>query len=166
MFVKADRGSTSCKNDKCMTPKKVAEALVGLLDISPKDSCVDPFLGEGAFYDSFKNKCRLSEWAEIDKGIDFFDVNKHYDWCISNPPYSIFDAVLDHSFEIADNVCYLVPLSKVFSSMGRIRKWLAFGNIKQIAILSAGKCGFPFGFPCAFVWWQKDYRGQTKIFEK
>ena len=160
-FVKADKGTTNNKNDKCMTPPDVAEQLCNLLPVGALDSCLDGFMGDGAFY-----KCLpglVVDWCEIDKGRDFFEYNKQVDWIISNPPYSIFDAVLDHSFEIANNVAYLVPLSKIFSSMGRIRKWQAYGNIKAIWILSASKCGFPFGFPAAFVWWQKGYRGKTKI---
>ncbi len=160
-FVKADKGTTNNKNDKCMTPPDVAEQLCNLLPVGALDSCLDGFMGDGAFY-----KCLPSlvvDWCEIDKGRDFFEYNKQVDWIISNPPYSIFDAVLDHSFEIANNVAYLVPLSKIFSSMSRIRKWQAYGNIKAIWVLSASRCGFPFGFPAAFVWWQKGYKGETKI---
>lgn len=163
-FVKADKGTTNNKNDKCMTPSKVARKLIQLLPLY-KDvyiKILDPFRGGGAFFYNFPEHSDM-EWCEIDNGRDFFDYNKQVDWIISNPPYSIFDAVLDHSFEIANNVAYLVPLSKIFSSMGRIRKWQAYGNIKAIWILSASKCGFPFGFPAAFVWWQKGYKGETKI---
>lgn len=160
-FVKADKGTTNNKNDKCMTPPDVAKALIALLPIKDTDWVLDPFRGKGAFFDNFPFNSR--DWCEIDDDKDFFDYYDDLDWIISNPPYSIFDAVLDHSFEIANNVAYLVPLSKIFSSMGRIRKWQAYGNIKAIWILSASKCGFPFGFPAAFVWWQKDYKGETKI---
>lgn len=162
-FVKADKGTTNNKNDKCMTPPKIAEQLCMLLPVKMLDSCLDAFAGENAFYNSLPSL--VIDWCEIDHGRDFFDYNKQVDWIISNPPYSILDAVLDHSFELSKNVAYLVPLSKVFSSMGRIRKWQAYGNIKKIWILSASRCGFPFGFPAAFVWWEKDYKGATEIIE-
>ena len=161
MFVKADKGTKSNNNDKCMTPNHIAKQLIDLLPICNCDSILDPFLGEGAFYDNFP--LNQKKWCEIDKGYDFFNEYNKWDWIISNPPYSIFDSVLDHSFEYANNVCYLVPLSKVFSSMGRIRKWQQYGNIKCIWILSASRCGFPFGFPAAFVWWKKGYKGDTQI---
>lgn len=163
MFVKADKGTTNNKNDKCMTPRKVAEQLCYLLPVKMLDSCLDAFAGENAFYNSLPSL--NIDWCEIDRGRDFFEYHKKVDWIISNPPYSILDAVLDHSFEIANNVAYLVPLSKVFSSMGRIRKWQAYGNIKKIWILSASRCGFPFGFPAAFVWWERGYNGATEIIE-
>lgn len=161
-FVKADKGTVSNNNDKCMTPLAIAKQLVDLLNLPENETYLDPFAGTNAFYDNLPvNK----DWCEIDKGRDFFDYTKKVDWIVSNPPYSIFDSVLDHSFELADNVVYLVPLSKVFSAMGRIRKWIKYGNIKSIWILSASKCGFPFGFPCAFVWWKKNYKGDTTIAE-
>lgn len=162
MFVKADKGTTNNRNDKCFTPTDVAKHLIAMLPISKEDTLLDPFRGCGAFFDNFPD-CKSKNWCEIDDGINFFDYQTKHDWIISNPPYSIFDAVLDHSFKLANNVVYLVPLSKIFSSMGRIRKWSAYGNIKKIVILSAGKCGFPFGFPAAFVWWEKGYRGKTEI---
>lgn len=105
------------------------------------------------------------DWCEIDKGRDFFDYKDKVDWIISNPPYSILDEVLEHSFEIADNIVYLVPLSKIFTSLGRIRKILNYGNIREIHILSSSKCGFPFGFPACAIWLQKGYYGDTKIKE-
>lgn len=161
-FVKADKGTRSRDNDKCMTPPAIAKRLVELLPIPEQATLLDPFRGQGAFFDNFPMG-GVRNYCEIDEGIDFFNEHGKYDWIISNPPYSIFDAVLDHSFELADNVCYLVPLSKVFSSMGRIRKQKAYGNIKEMWVLSASSCGFPFGFPAAFVWWQKGYDGDTKI---
>lgn len=160
-FVKANKGTCSRNNDKCMTPPEIARKLINLLPVDALGSVLDPFLGDGAFWANIPSLD--VDWCEIDRGIDFFDYIRHVDWIISNPPYSIFDAVLDHSFELADNVAYLVPLSKIFSSMGRIRKWKKYGNIKNIWIMSASKCGFPFGFPAAFVWWEKDYKGQTEI---
>ena len=161
-FVKASKGKTSNNNDKVMTPFDIAKELTNLLPINPTDACLDPFMGTGAFYNNLPiNK----DWCEIDKGLDFFNYTKKVDWIVRNPPYSILDSVLDHSFTLANNVVYLIPLSKAFSSMGRIRKWIKYGNIKKVWILSACRCGFPFGFPAAFVWWEKDYKGSTEIIE-
>lgn len=97
-FVKADKGTRSRNNDKCMTPPHVAQQLIDLLPIELHARILDPFKGNGAFYDWLPTK----EWCEIDEGRDFFDYNKPVDWIVSNPPYSIFDAVLDHSFDIPE----------------------------------------------------------------
>lgn len=49
--------------------------------------------------------------------------------------------------------------------MGRVRKIFGYGGIKEIHILSASKCGFPFGFPACAVWLKKGYKGETLIKE-
>lgn len=152
------------KNDKIYTPLPIAKQIIELFNFNDDDLLLDPFLGKGAFYNQYPDFVR-KEWCEIDKGRDFFDYTDNVDWIISNPPYSILDEVLEHSFEIADNVVYLVPLSKIFTSLKRIRGILNYGNIKEIHILSASKCGFPFGFPACAIWFQKRYKGDTKIKE-
>ena len=150
------------KNDKIYTPRPIAKAIIDTFGLYGK--ILDGFMGGGAFYDQLPNYVQ-KDWCEIDKGRDFFDYKDKVDWIISNPPYSILDEVLEHSFEIAENVVYLVPLSKIFTSLGRIRKILNYGNIREIHILSASKCGFPFGFPACAIWLQKGYYGDTKIKE-
>lgn len=58
---------------------------------------------------------------------------------------------MKHSYEIADNIVYLIPMSKLVSSWGRIKDIASYGGVKYIYILPAGKCGFPFGFPACAV---------------
>lgn len=152
------------KNDKCYTPFPIAKKIIEMFQFNDDDLVLDPFRGKGAFYDNYPDYV-YKDWCEIDDGRDFFNYHKKVDWIISNPPYSILDEVLEHSFEIAENVVYLVPLSKVFTSLKRIRGILAYGNIKEIHILSAGSCGFPFGFPACVIWFQCGYKGKTDIKE-
>lgn len=149
-------------NDKILTPRPIAKAIIDLFPLY--GTVLDGFRGQGAFYDQFPETVK-KEWCEIDDGKDFFDYTNKVDWVVSNPPYSTFDKVLEHSYEIADNIVYLIPLSKLWTSMGRIRKMFEYGGIREIYILSAGKCGFPFGFPACAVWLQKGYVGDTAIKE-
>lgn len=149
-------------NDKVYTPDKIAKQIIDLFPL--KGKCLDAFKGGGAFYNQLPDYVE-KDWCEIDEDKDFFDYQNKVDFIISNPPYSILEEVLEHSFEIADNVIYLLPLSKVVSSMGRIRQIKVYGGVKEIYILSASKCGFPFGFPCCAIWIKKDYKGDTKIKE-
>lgn len=150
------------KNDKVYTPLPIAKKIIDLFPLYGK--VLDPFKGGGAFYNQYPDFV-IKDWCEIDDGRDFFDYTNKVEWIISNPPYSILDEVLSHSFEIAENVVYLVPLSKIFTSLKRIRGILNYGNIREIHIISAGKCGFPFGFPACAIWFQKDYDGLTVIKE-
>ncbi len=150
------------KNDLVYTPLPIAKKIIDLFEI--EGTVLDAFKGNGAFYEQYPDWVE-KDWCEIRQGRDFFDYIERVDWIITNPPYSIFDEVLKHSFEIADNVVYLVPLSKIVSSMGRIRCILQYGNIKSIHIISASKCGFPFGFPCCAAYFQRGYNGKTDIQE-
>lgn len=147
-------------NDDISTPFEISKMIIDMFDIDGK--VLDAFRGNGSFYNQYPNNCR-KDWCEIKDGRDFFDYNEKVDWIITNPPYSILDEVLDHSFEISKNIVYLVPLSKIVSSMGRIRKIRKYGGVPSIYILSASKCNFPFGFPACAIHFKKDYSGNTEI---
>lgn len=147
-------------NDDILTPIEISKMIINKFRLYGK--VLDPFKGEGSFYNQFPDNIE-KDWCEIKEGRDFFKYNNKVNWIISNPPYSILDEVLEHSFEIADNIVYLVPLSKIVSSMGRIRKIKEYGGVPYIYIISAGKCGFPFGFPACVVYFKRNYKEQTKI---
>lgn len=147
-------------NDDILTPVEISKKIIDMFDI--QGTILDPFKGKGSFYNQFPDNC-IKEWCEIKEGRDFFEFNRKVDWIISNPPYSILDEVLEHSFEVADNIVYLVPLSKIVSSMGRIRKVANYGGVPFIYILSASKCKFPFGFPACAIYIKRNYKETTKI---
>lgn len=105
-------------NDDIMTPNHIAKYIIEKLPINENDFLYDPFRGGGAFYDNFPARNKKS-WSEIKEGEDFFDFNEKVDWIISNPPYSKYTEVMQHSYDIADNIVYLIPLNKIVSSWGR-----------------------------------------------
>ena len=145
-------------NDDVQTPREIARKIIDMFEITGK--VLEPFRGGGSFYDQLSGN---KDWCEIKDGRDFFDYHERVDWIITNPPYSVFDEVLNHSFEIADNIVFLVPLSKIVSSFRRIRGISEYGGVPYMYILSASKCGFPFGFPACAIYMKRDYKGETKI---
>ena len=155
-FVKGKTGNGT--TDKVYTPEPIAKLIINKFSLSGK--VLDAFKGKGVFYDNYPDTVE-KDWCEIDEGRDFFEYNEHVDWIITNPPYSIYDEVMTHSMEIADNIVYLVPLSKVVSSLGRIKKIFDFGGVPYIYIIGASRCGFPFGFPACAIHIQKGYAGPT-----
>ena len=157
-FVKGKSGNT--KTDKVYTPVNIAQLIISKFPLEGK--VLDAFRGKGAFYDNYPDTVE-KDWCEIDDGKDFFEYDEHVDWIITNPPYSIYDDVMEHSFEIADNIVYLVPLSKVVSSLGRIKKIFDYGGVPYIYIIGAGRCGFPFGFPACAIHMKRGYDGTTTI---
>jgi len=131
--------------------------------VNPNGKVLDPCRGDGAFYSQFPVDC-ISDWCEISEGRDFFSYQEQVDWIVGNPPYSIFRDWLIHSFEIADNVVYIVPTNKIFQSwkvMNAIRK---YGNIRNMLVYGSGHLvGFPFGFSVGAFHFQRDYKGDTTL---
>lgn len=164
-MITQDFGKGKClngnkPNDDISTPLEISLQIINKFNL--QGLVLDAFKGNGSFYNQYPKELD-KDWCEIKENKDFFNYNKKVDWIITNPPYSIFDKVLEHSFKIADNIVYLVPLSKVVSSMGRIRKIKEYGGVPYIYILSASKCKFPFGFPACVIYFKKNYNGNTKI---
>ena len=129
--------------------------------LNPSGICLDPCKGDGAFYGFLPNG-RL--WCELELDKNFFDFNEEVDWIIGNPPYSIFEEFLVHSFELAKNVCFLVPTNKIFQRKKIMDIINSFGAIKGMRIYGSGSTiGFPFGFSVGAFHFQKDFKGGTSI---
>ena len=147
------------ESDVVYTPENIAIEIIEWC--KPAGKCLDPCMGDGAFYN---NLPKDSEWCEIEKGRDFFDYNKKVDWIIGNPPYSIFEDFLRHSFELANDVVYILPTNKVFQRlliMDMINKW---GGIKAIKLYGSGSnVGFPFGFSTGTFHFSKNFKGSCNI---
>ena len=75
------------------TPPALAKKLIDKLDLVAGDRVLEPFRGEGAFYNELPDFV-IKEWTEIEEGRDYKDNNDKYDWVISNPPFRL---------EMADN---------------------------------------------------------------
>ncbi len=146
------------ERDIVYTPRWLSKYLIETLD--PSGKCLDPCSGVGAFLDYLPAG---SDWAEIEKGRDFFKVNTHYDWIIGNPPYECWLGWVRHSCLIADNVAFLVPLHRVMSSGTFINDTLNYGGMKTIIFVGTGTtAGFPFGHSLGMVHYQRNYLGDTK----
>lgn len=70
------------------TPKELAKDLMNFVPLVASDRVIEPFKGEGAFYDAFPvfvNK----DWAELEQGKDYRELTGEYDWVITNPPFRL-----------------------------------------------------------------------------
>ena len=145
--------------DVVYTPDYVAAFIVNYLN--PSGVCLDPCKGDGAFYKFLPDG---SDYCELQEGKDFFKYENRVDWIIGNPPYSNFKDFLDHSFQLAENVSFLVPTNKIFQRqiiMESINKW---GGLKSMIIYGSGQLiGFPFGFSVGNFHFEKNYSGPCDI---
>lgn len=146
-------------SDIVYTPDNVALDIIKWLN--PNGVCLDPCKGDGAFYNHLPAG---ADYCEINEGKDFFDYNKKVNWIIGNPPYSIFEAFLQKSFPLADNVAFLVPTNKIFQRQIIMDRINNYGGIKGMLIYGSGQLlDFPFGFSVGLFHFKKQYIGDTKL---
>jgi hypothetical protein len=70
------------------TPRKCAADLIPFVPLVAGDRVLEPFAGEGAFYDQLPDFVE-KDWCEITRGRDYKDYDKDYDWVVSNPPFKV-----------------------------------------------------------------------------
>ena len=94
---------------------------------SPRGACIlEPCKGDGVF---LKYLPLNTLWCEIAEGYDFFLFTKLVDWIIGNPPFKQFDKWLQHSFNLAQNIVYIIPADKPFNSLPRAKMINEYGGI-------------------------------------
>jgi len=70
------------------TPLELAKDLVHFVPLVAGDQVIEPFRGEGAFFNSFPAFVQ-KDWAELEQGKDYREISGVYDWVITNPPYCL-----------------------------------------------------------------------------
>ena len=142
-------------SDVHFTDRNIAGQIVSYFQ--PKGRILEPFRGDGAFFEALPAE---SFWCELNEGSDFFDWEEPVDWIITNPPFSNLTDIMAHAFEVAQNTVFLVPLSKIYSSSPRldlVRK--EAGMRTQLMFGPGRRIGFDIGFPFAAIHFEKGYEG-------
>lgn len=144
-------------SDVVYTPDDVARNIVDYF--RPSGTILEPCAGDGAF---LKYLPPDTEWCEIEKGRDFFAYHKPVEWIVGNPPYSIFNEWLRHSFEIAENIVYLIPINKMYNDFGMFKAIHEYGGIRTIYAIGRGeRANFPMGYAVGACHLQRGYKGGT-----
>ena len=97
-------------NDVFITPVPLVKLHVEMCReyIVEGDVLLDPFYGTGNYFNAMK-ELSSTEYTEISLGKDFFEHQGKTDCIISNPPYSMIDAVLSKSVELNPHtISYLI----------------------------------------------------------
>ena len=95
-------------NDRIYIPDLLARDIVN--HFRPTGNILEPAAGGGAFLRALPG----CDWCEIDKKVNFFRCQCHYDWIVTNPPYSLFTNFLRKSLELADNIVFLCLINSWF----------------------------------------------------
>ena len=144
------------ESDYVQTPLWCAKDMIDFFN--PSGKILDPCRGENKMFWNLL-KC---DWCEINENIDFFENNNHYNYIIGNPPYSIFNQWLHHSYDIADNIIYLLPTFKVYNPLSLMRLYRDKGHIKHIRFYDTGtNIEWSRSRPICAVWFKVDYFGDT-----
>lgn len=69
------------------TPEDCAKDLIAFCPLQSGDKVIEPFKGEGAFYNNFPTNI-IKDWAELEQNKDYTELND-YDWVITNPPFRL-----------------------------------------------------------------------------
>ena len=107
------------------TPKELAKDLIKYITFENDDVVLEPFKGEGAFYDALGSNV-VKESTEIEDGRDYLSHEGFVDWVVTNPPYRLetgtkrvnsFWIILDHfSNKVTKGMAFLIN-EKCFSGL-------------------------------------------------
>ena len=120
--------TASNNNDECYTPYYAVNPLMKY--INPNLTVWCPFDQEwSAFVNSLFLNGNKVITSHLDNGLDFFSYEPtHYDIIISNPPFSIKDAVLKRLYELNKPFAILLPMN----SLQGVKRYEYFKNGIQI----------------------------------
>ena len=145
------------KSDNFQTPIYLAQRIVK--HFNPIGTILEPCCGKGNFLQVLPN----ADWCEISKGRDFLTLEGHWDWIITNPPYSKYRLFLNKAMAVADNIVFLQLLSHTFFR-ARLRDMFANKfSIKEILLLETPKEFPQFGFQLGCVYYKKNYIGDIHL---
>jgi hypothetical protein len=149
-------GAVYPESDAVFTPDWAAKDMVDWF--KPTGRMLEPCKGGGAILRHMPG----ADWCEIAEGKNFYDWHTPVDWIVSNPPYSHFRDWLNHSYKIADNIVYLVPLMKLFSAAGQLDECRKQGWMRHIRLYGGGgKLNFPMGNAVGAIHFESGWNGET-----
>ena len=118
-------------DDWDQTPVEICQKIIGLFPWIAGELVLEPFRGDGNFYDNLPKHVRR-DWCEIRQGRDFFRYDGQSDTIITNPPFrdaaggeNLVVPCLDRCLQLArKRVIYFVN-HKVFNALtpGRLKEY-------------------------------------------
>jgi len=141
-------------DDVVMTPKPLAEAI--LSHFHPSGKILEPCRGTGSFMTP------TSDWFELSEGRDFLLADGHWDWIVTNPPWSKIRDFLGKSFAVADNIVFLMTVNHAFTK-ARIRMMREAGfGIREILFCDMPKDFPQSGFQLGAVYYKRGWDGDIR----
>ena len=147
-------------NDIVYTPRDLASAFVR--HFNPHGLGLDPARGGGAFYDAFSGE---KDWCEIADGRDFLSYVRKVDYVMTNPPWSLMRKFLNHAYEIADEVYFLVTLGPCFTRARIADMEQAGFGLRELCMCATPKDGVwpTSGLQLGMAWWSRGWNGGISL---
>jgi hypothetical protein len=145
-------------NDNIYTPEDVAIQVIE--HFKPSGKILEPAAGAGAF---LKHLPEGTDWCEIEKGRNFFDYKEKVDWIVTNPPFSLLQKFLEHSYKISTNIVFLFNLPGLFTVKRMKDMHQHKFAIREILLMRQPTTFVQCGRQVAAVWIQKHYKGSIKL---
>lgn len=148
-------------NDKIMTPLYLCKKIIN--HFKPEGKILEPCAGSRNFLIVYETMSMDVDWYEIDRGRDFIQAKGHWDWIITNPPYSQYRAFLNKSMEVADNIVFLQLINATFYK-ARLRDMFDNGfHINEILFIDTPKEFPQFGFQMGCVYYKRGFGNSCRI---
>jgi len=103
---------TNKESDETFTPEIAVKPILKYIDKNKTIWCPFDIKGQSKYIEVFeKNGIKVIP-SHIDTGQNFFEYepSEHYDYIISNPPFSIKDMILKRLYELNKPFAMLLPL--------------------------------------------------------
>lgn len=139
-------------NDCVMTPISLCQEIVS--HFKPTGTILEPCCGTGNFLKVMPN----ADWCEINKGRDFLTIQGHWDWIITNPPYSKYRDFFNKAMKVADNIVFLQLINATFYKARLRDMWGKNFGIKEIWCLDTPKEFPQFGFQMGCVYYKRNWQ--------
>lgn len=145
-------------NDRVWTPDDLTKNIVD--HFKPTGRILEPCRGQGAFTRAMPT----AKWCEIDEEIDFLTTEGHWDWIVTNPPWSKITPFLKKAMEVSDNIVFLALLNAWFQKKRMQDMQEAGFGFKEILLLDTPKKPWPqTGFQLAAVHISKKHNNQVNF---
>jgi hypothetical protein len=151
-------------NDCVMTPDWLSDQIVK--HFCPTGRVLEPCSGDGSFVRALSRAPMVKsvDEMEITRGQDFLSVEiGHYDWIVTNPPWSRIREFLPRCMEVSDNVVLLLTINHLWTK-SRIRMIEEAGfSIQEIILIDTPKEFPQSGFQLGAVWLRKGSHGDIHL---
>ena len=147
-------------DDNIYTPDYLASEIVGHFKPQISGKVLEPCRGGGAFLRGFKtHKISPVVSTEISEGSDFFQFDSRVNWIITNPPWSKIRWFLVHSYELSNNIVFLMSINAILGLKARIRDMQEHGfAIKEIYMIKTPKVWPSTGMQAAAIHFKKGWK--------